>query len=97
MVGGTTLGYCATESRTSETAPITTIRMASTFARTGLSMKNFEIMSAASARAAGGLHLRVNLLTRDGPQQATDDHPILAGEAVVDDAHRADERPQFDF
>jgi len=45
MVGGTTLGYCATASRMSATAPITTMRMASTFAKTGRSMKNFEIMA----------------------------------------------------
>src|SRR5215831_3079013 len=45
MVGGTTLGYCATGSENSATPPITIIRMASTFARTGRSMKNFEIMA----------------------------------------------------
>ena len=45
MVGGTTFGYCATASLKSDTAPITTMRTASTFARTGRSMKNFEIMT----------------------------------------------------
>ena len=45
MVGGTPLGYWATGNLISATAPITTMRMASTFARTGRSMKNFEIMT----------------------------------------------------
>ena len=46
MVGGTTLGYCAIGSRSSETVPTSTKTIASTFARTGRSMKNFEIIAA---------------------------------------------------
>ncbi len=53
MVGGTTLGYCATGSENSATPPITIIRTASTFARTGRSMKNFEIMAGRYFDAVG--------------------------------------------
>ena len=53
MVGGTTLGYCATASFNSDTPPMTIMRTASTFARTGRSMKNFEIMTGRYFDAAG--------------------------------------------
>ena len=64
------------------TAPITTIRMASTLARTGRSMKNFEIMAlrlAAASRAAAvaACSLRIDLLARDGAQDARDDDAFV--------------------
>jgi hypothetical protein len=43
-VGGVTLGYWATGSRSSATAPITIMTSASTFERTGRSMKKRENM-----------------------------------------------------
>src|SRR5262245_51140272 len=43
-VGGTTSGYCATGSANMATPPITIIKIASTFARTGRAMKKSEIM-----------------------------------------------------
>ena len=51
-VGGTTFGYCATGSDNSDTKPTTTIRMAMTFARTGRSMKNLEIIARRRPRSA---------------------------------------------
>ena len=49
-VGGTTLGYCATGSVYSATAPISTMTIASTLASTGRSMKNFEIIGFGARR-----------------------------------------------
>src|SRR5437899_8525908 len=76
-VGGTTSGYCATGSAKMATPPITIIKMASTFARTGRAMKKSEIMApllfgahAGGWRRSGGLELRIDLLPRDGPQDA---------------------------
>src|SRR6516162_10231301 len=95
MVGGTTLGYCATASRMSATAPITTMRMASTFAKTGRSMKNFEIMAPLiRAGRLGGrglrrLQLRIDLLPRYGVEDAGHDHPLVRLEPAVDHAHLA--------
>src|SRR5271166_5569728 len=43
-VGGTTLGYCDTGNRNSETSPISTNTIASTLERTGRSMKKRENM-----------------------------------------------------
>ncbi len=43
-VGGTMSGYCATGSENNATPPITSIMRAMTLARTGLSMKNLEII-----------------------------------------------------
>ena len=43
-VGGTTLGYCDTGNRSSETSPISTNTIASTLERTGRSIKNRENM-----------------------------------------------------
>ena len=45
------------EADTAHTAPIRTIRMAMTLARTGRSMKNFEIMAGPSLRCRAGLDL----------------------------------------
>ena len=94
-VGGTTLGYCATGRLNSATPPMTIIRMASTFARTGRSMKNFEIMTrpllavAAGSAAAdcGHLQLRIDLLPGDRVEDALHDDAILRLEPAVDDAH----------
>ena len=44
-VGGTTSGYCDTGKANRDAMPITTISMAMTFARTGRSMKNLEIIA----------------------------------------------------
>src|SRR5262245_6981919 len=97
MVGGTTLGYCATGNLSSATAPMTTIRMASTFARTGRSMKNFEIMTRALLRCGRlrrrrlrYLQLRIDLLPGDRVEDALHDDAILRLEPAVDDAHLAD-------
>src|SRR5215472_571593 len=77
------------------TPPITTIKMASTFARTGRAMKKSEIMApllfAARARGrhrSGGLELRIDLLARDRPQDAGDadagaDHDLALLDRVV--------------
>src|SRR5437868_3333609 len=82
---------------------MTTIRMASTFASTGRSMKNFEIMAGPSARGAlclrigGGLNLRIDLLARDCAQETNHDHSIVGRETALNDAHRIDERADFDL
>ena len=52
-VGGVTCGYCATGSENSATPPIRIITTAMTFARTGRSMKNFEIMAGRYFDAVG--------------------------------------------
>src|ERR1700750_3208043 len=49
-VGGTTLGYCDTGRRNSDTAPINTRTIASTLARTGCLMKYFEIIAGCPTR-----------------------------------------------
>src|SRR6478735_8676891 len=84
MVGGTTLGYCATGSFISATAPMTTMRMASTFARTGRSMKKFRDHDAALFRCGrirvsrlGRLQLRVDFLAGDGIENAGDNNALL--------------------
>src|SRR4029453_4877366 len=96
MVGGTTLGYCATANLNSATPPMTIIRMASTFARTGRSMKNFEIMTRALLRCRTlrrrrlrYLQLRIDLLPGDRVEDALHDDAILRLEPAVDDAHLA--------
>src|SRR5438045_2980988 len=43
MVGGATVGYCAIGSLVTDTAPITRMNSAITHAKTGRSMKNFDI------------------------------------------------------
>jgi hypothetical protein len=81
------------------TPPITIIRMASTFARTGRLMKKSEIMAppanlvgagAWGWRGGDGLQLWIDLLTGDGPQDAGDDHAVVGLEAAVDGAQVAD-------
>src|SRR5436190_2863582 len=87
-VGGVTSGYCATGSDHSDTAPMTIIRIASTLARTGRSMKNLEIMARPLLCDAGGrirrLHLRIDLLSRDRAQDAGDDHAVFGLQAAFD-------------
>src|SRR4029453_10921936 len=97
MVGGTTLGYCATANLNSATPPMTIVRMASTFARTGRSMRNFEIMTRAllccgrlRRRRLRYLQLRIDLLPGDRVEDALHDDAILRLEPAVDDAHLAD-------
>jgi hypothetical protein len=78
------------------TAPITTIKMASTFARTGRAMKKSEIMAGAICRPGSGrrrgnrLKLRIDLLTRNCAQNAGDDHAIVRLEPAFDHAQVAD-------
>src|SRR5215468_6441574 len=80
---------------------MTTIRMASTFASTGRSMKNFEIMAGPSAGAArrrgGGLHLRIDLLARDRPQEAVDDDAVVLVEPLLDHPHGVDQGSDLDL
>src|SRR5262245_31140609 len=76
--------------------------MASTLARTGRSMKNLEIMPSAPAvrrrlRRLRGLHLRVDLVARDGAQEAGDDHPVVGRDAVLDRAQRLDALADLDL
>src|SRR3954471_11358921 len=91
-VGGRTSGYCATGRANSATIPITTIRMASTLARTGRRMKKSEIMIAgrylaAPAAGAGGaamVCIRVDLLARYRSQDTSDDDAIAAFDPAFD-------------
>src|SRR5262245_14235312 len=77
------------------TPPITIIKMASTFARTGRAMKKSEIMAprlfgARGRRRSGGRKLRIDLLTRDRPQDAGNDDAIVGLEPAFDHAQVAD-------
>src|SRR5215468_328129 len=79
------------------TPPITIIKMASTFARTGRAMKKSEIMAPLlfAARGSGrrrseGLELRIDLLSGDRPQDAGDDDAIVGLEPALDHAQFAD-------
>src|SRR5262249_51863567 len=79
------------------TPPITIIKMASTFARTGRAMKKSEIMAPLlfAARGSGrrrseGLELRIDFLTGDRPQDAGDDDAIVGLEPALDHAQVAD-------
>src|SRR5579875_260522 len=94
MVGGTTLGYCDTGSAKIATAPISTIRIAMTFARTGRSIKNFEIKRGALGIGRGSLDLWLDLLARHGPLQPRDDDVVVRREPGFDDPHGADELPE---
>ena len=73
--------------------------MAMTLAKIGCSMKNFDMRSAlpdrhppaASEHRAGRfglLHLGANLAAGNRPQQAVDDDPLVALQALVDHPHR---------
>src|ERR1700720_3337546 len=87
MVGGTTLGYWATGRAYSATAPISTMTIASTFARTGRSMKNLEIMARPRSRLVGRdrCFLRRDLIAGDRALQAGDHHLILGLQAGFND------------
>src|SRR5262245_63982686 len=78
--------------------------MASTFARTGRAMKKSEIMAtrlfgarARDRRRSGGLELRIDLLTRDRPQDAGDDDAIVGLEPALDHAQVADPGADHDL
>ena len=76
--------------------------MARTFARTGRSMKNFEIIASSpltSRRSAPAvrLHFGVDLLARDGAHDAADDDAVVLGQAFFDHAQFADELARLDF
>src|SRR5262245_48695390 len=86
------------------TPPITIIKMASTFARTGRAMKKSEIMAprlfgarARGWRRSGGLELRIDLLTRDRPQDTSDDDTIVGLKPALDHAQVADPRADRDL
>src|SRR6516225_2647229 len=86
------------------TPPITKIKMASTFARTGRAMKKSEIMApllfaarARGRRRSGGLELRIDLLARDRPQDAGDDDAIVRREPGLDHAQVADPGADHDL
>src|SRR5215471_9668675 len=86
------------------TPPITTIKMASTFARTGRAMKKSEIMApllfaarARDRRRSGGLELRIDLLARNRPQDAGDDDAIVRLEPALDHAQVADPGADHDL
>src|SRR5579862_6618617 len=87
MVGGTTLGYWLTGSAKIETAPISTMMMAMTLARTGRSMKNFEITRLALWLGGSGLGLRLHLLAGDRALQAGDDDLIVGRKTRRNNAH----------
>src|SRR5262245_13703462 len=75
------------------------MRMASTFASTGRSIKNLEIIVSPSARSrrGGGLHLWIDLLPWDCPQQPSDDHAIVRRKTAFDHAHGIHNRPDLDL
>src|SRR5262249_48744132 len=101
-VGGTTSGYWATGKANTATAPITMVRIAMTLARTGRSMKNFEIMNDPSVRARAGrvsrgCRLRIDFLSRNGPQQTAYNYLIGRRNAFFDHTHRTVELPDLNF
>src|SRR5215469_7727008 len=105
MVGGTTLGYCAIGSRKSATPPIRAKTIASTLARTGRSMKNFEIMRRAPARSRFGVGRRRRLdlglvrghfPPRDGALRIGDHDPVVLREPLGDLAQTAEELADLD-
>ena len=78
------------------TPPIRTIRIAMTLARTGRSMKNFEIMAGPIwplRRRLDLLELRIDLLAGDGAQQPGDDDAVVRLETAFDHPQIALERP----
>src|SRR5436190_12199125 len=78
---------------------MTTIRIASTLARTGRSMKNFEIMAGPSASLGGlrRLGLRIDLVARDGAQEPADDHAVVRRDALLDHTQGLDHRADLDL
>src|ERR1700728_3391943 len=72
--------------------------MARTFARTGRSMKNFEIILKPDALVRGrGTLLGVDLLARDRTHDAADDHAVVLSEALLDHPQIADELAGLDL
>src|ERR1700679_2344478 len=100
ICGGMICGNCAIGSPTSDTAPISTVRMAITIATIGRRMKKAEITSSSSMalrRGVGGGRLRgddrravADLLN------AVDHHPVARLDARGDDADRAGGRAHLD-
>src|SRR5579863_4944731 len=91
IVGGVMFGYCATGSVNSATPPITSVRIAMTLARTGRSMKNFEIIAGLFGVVVGKcLQLRLDLLSRRGLQQPDDDDFIFHRQPRLDAAEAAE-------
>src|SRR6266705_3427212 len=94
MIGGAISGYCATGSRTNDTAPRITKMIESTEAKIGRSMKKCEIFMTALV----GLRLRPGSRRRDAallrrdlgagprPHQAVDDDAVVGAEPGPDDA-----------
>src|SRR5689334_3492340 len=78
----------------SATVPISIIKSAMTLERTGRSMKNLEIMARSCRGTLFGrclslddlLQLRIDLLSRDDPEQARDHDAVLGLQAALDHA-----------
>src|SRR5277367_2140418 len=80
--------------------------MARTFARTGRSMKNFEIIAksrgaraslSSLVRCRERAQLGLDLLSGDSAHDAADDDAVVLGQAFFNDAQLADELPRLDF
>src|SRR5579885_1848155 len=71
--------------------------MAMTFARTGRSMKNFEIIAIRPLIRRRGALLGVDLLPWDRAHDASDDDPVVLLQPCFDHAQIADQLPRFDF
>src|ERR1700732_5601587 len=80
--------------------------MARTFARTGRSMKNFEIIArswratalfSSLVRRRERAQLGLNLLSRYCAHDAADHDAVVLGQAFFNDAQLADELPRFDL
>ncbi len=97
MVGGVTLGYCATGKVNSATRPISTNRIASTLASTGRSMKNLAIIVRYALRHKGigrrcrdGDRLGRHLLARHGARDPVHHHAVIGRKAGDDLAQIAE-------
>src|SRR5580704_14380601 len=95
--GGMICGNWAMGSPSSETAPMSTVRMAITIATIGRRMKKEEITGASSARSAarrrGPVRLGRRGLRHDQRAvadllHAFDDHALARGDAALDDSQR---------
>src|SRR5580698_905196 len=104
--GGMICGNCAMGSPSSETAPMSTVKIAITIATMGRRMKNEEIMFSPSARPGARNRRGTGDLDRRGLRhhqgavadllEAFDHHPFARGDAVLDDAQRARDRADLD-
>ena len=81
-------GYWATGRRNRQITPISTRTIASTFARTGCSIKNFDIIAAFPERVDCG-QLRHDLSAGARPPQFADDDPIVGSQPRSDRAQAA--------